>query len=70
MTHLFSSLSSDGLTSDGRWFWLAGLIAFAACAAIIRTAWPAKRRDHILKDYDGYIDDLLTTNGSRVRRHR
>lgn len=56
--------------SDVRWFWLVGLIAFGGFGVMLRTLWPARKADHTLKDYDGYIDDLLSTNGTRVRRDR
>ena len=55
---------------DVRWFWIVGLIAFAAGSLILKKLWPAAGPKHHLRDYDGYIDDLLTTNGARIRRHR
>lgn len=55
---------------EGRWFWLVGLIAFGGCGVMLRTLWPSRSSSHARKDYDGYIDDLLSTNGTRVRRER
>lgn len=55
---------------DIRSFWIVGLIAFAAGSLILKKLWPVATPKHDLKDYDGYIDALLTTNGARVRRDR
>ena len=71
MLDYISSLAADlHPAGDGRWFWLVGLIAFGGCAISLRTIWPSRRSDHARKDFDGYIDDLLSTNGSRIRRRR